>query len=356
MTVKKPEEEKLTVKNTKQEMLNAYHALLQEMEKQNQDRLKPEKIMEEKKTQAMVQTAEAMSTDGVVKEINELKLDMGKMLSGLSHQLEQQVQRFQDIQQAIDIKEKELREIYEIEKTAAALAALIEAQNQKRDVFEREAAQRKETLENEMRTTRAEWEKEKKEKEARMKELDAVEAKRRDREKEEFTYAFQREQQLARNKFADETAKLEKEVQARKEGLEKELKERTRALAEAETELKDLRTRAGKFPSEMESAVSKAVKETSEKLQTAAKNQVDLSNKQFEGERNVLTTRIESLQATVKQQAEQIVKLTQHQEMAYEKIQNIALKAIEGSSNVKSSAALQQTLAEHLKKQIKEEE
>ena len=106
----------------------------------------------------------------------------------------------------------------------------------------------------------------------------------------------------------------------------------------------------------MEAAVSKAVKETSEKLQTTAKNQVDLSNKQFEGERNVLTTRIESLQATVKQQAEQIAKLTQHQEMAYEKIQNIALKAIEGSSNVKSSAVLQQTLTEHLKKQIKEEE
>jgi len=356
MTVKKPEAEKLTVKNTKQEMLNAYHALLQEVEEKSQDQLKPEKIMEEKKTQTMVQAAEAMSTDGVVKEINELKLDMGKMLSGLSHQLEQQVQRFQDIQQAIDIKEKELREIYEIEKTAASLAALIEAQNQKRDAFDGEMAQRKEALENEIRTTRAEWEKEKKEKEARMKELEAAEAKRREREKEEFTYAFQREQQLTRNKFADETAKLENEVQARKEALEKELKERTRALTESEAELKDLRAKSGKFPAELEASVSKAVKETSEKLQASAKNQVEMMNKQFEGERNVLTTRIESLQATVKQQTEQIAKLSQHQEMAYEKIQNIALKAIEGSSNVKSSAVLQQTLSEHLKKQIKEEE
>jgi hypothetical protein len=353
MTVKRPEAEKLTVKNTKQEMLNAYHALLREIEEKSQDQLKPEKIVEEKKTQAMVQTAETMSTDGVVKEINELKLDMGKMLSGLSHQLEQQVQRFQDIQQAILIKEKELQEIYEIEKTAASLAALIETQNQKRDTFEKETAQRKEALENEIQTTRAEWEKEKKEKETRMKELDAAEAKRREREKEEFVYAFQREKQLAKNQFADETVKQEKEVRARKEELEKELKERSRALAEAEKELNDLRARAGKFPAEMEASVSKAVKEIHEKLQTVAKNQIDLTNKQFEGERNVLTTRIESLQATVKQQADQIAKLTQHQEMAYEKIQNIALKAIEGSSNVKSSAALQQTLTEHLKKQIK---
>ena len=43
MIVKKPEAEKLTTKNTKQEMLNAYYTLLQEVEQRNQDQLKPEK-------------------------------------------------------------------------------------------------------------------------------------------------------------------------------------------------------------------------------------------------------------------------------------------------------------------------
>ena len=56
----------------------------------------------------------------------------------------------------------------------------------------------------------------------------------------------------------------------------------------------------------------------------------------FEGENRVLTTRIESLEKTIKEQATQITKLTQHQEKAYGQVQEIAIKAVEGASNLKS--------------------
>jgi hypothetical protein len=77
--------------------------------------------------------------------------------------------------------------------------------------------------------------------------------------------------------------------------------------------------------------------------------------KEFEGERNVLKARIEALQNTVQQQAEQITKLAQQQELAYEKVQNIAVRAIEGAGNAKSMASLQELLTEQLKKQTREE-
>ena len=50
-------------------------------------------------------------------------------------QLEGEVSRFVAVRQAIAAKEKELAELYEIEKAAMSLAALIEAQNQKRADF-----------------------------------------------------------------------------------------------------------------------------------------------------------------------------------------------------------------------------
>ena len=72
--------------------------------------------------------------------------------------------------------------------------------------------------------------------------------------------------------------------------------------------------------------------------------------KEFIGERNVLTTRIESLEKSVKEQSEQIAKLTQQLEKAYQQVQEIAVKTIEGSSTIKSFANLQQWISEQTRK------
>jgi uncharacterized coiled-coil protein SlyX len=55
-------------------------------------------------------------------------------------------------------------------------------------------------------------------------------------------------------------------------------------------------------------------------------------SKEFEGERRVLTTRIELLQKTVKERREQITKLSAQLEKSYQKVEDIAVKAIDGSS------------------------
>lgn len=135
------------------------------------------------------------------------------MLTQISDRLEDEINKLEGVQKAIEIKEKELKELYEIEKTAATLAALIEAQNQKRQEFESEMAKRKEELIQEIEKTRAEWEKEKEKYEMEAKERNAAEVKEREREKEEFQYTFKREQQLLKNSFEDEKAKLEREIQ-----------------------------------------------------------------------------------------------------------------------------------------------
>jgi uncharacterized coiled-coil protein SlyX len=136
--------------------------------------------------------------------------------------------------------------------------------------------------------------------------------------------------------------------------MESELTEREKVIAEREDELNDLRKKVSAFPKEMETAVSKAIKETTEKLNLEAKNREELQKKEFIGERNVLTTRIESLEKTVKEQSEHIAKLTQQLEKAYQQVQEIAVKTIEGSSNIKSFATLQQWVSEQMRKSSQE--
>jgi hypothetical protein len=354
MADEKVQPKRLTMTNTKKQMIEAYNALLKQLEEKRASELKPEKKLEEKKTREVVETAKALSTEGVVKGINNLKIEINTALAQISDKLEAEVNKFQSIQKAIKSKEQEFQEVYEIERRAATLAALIETQNQKQTEFESEMASRKEELDIEIKGIRIAWEKEKKDHEAQIIDRDSEEKKRRGREKEEFSYGFRREQQLAKDKFEDEKAKLEKELQLKKEQMEKELTEREKAISQRENELQELQKKVGEFPGEMKAAVNAAAKEATEKTKAEAGNRLELLKKEFDGERNVLNTRIASLEKTLEQQNAQLIKLSQQLEMAYQKVQDIALKAVEGSATVKSVSGLQQLMSEQTRKPTQE--
>jgi uncharacterized coiled-coil protein SlyX len=120
------------------------------------------------------------------------------------------------------------------------------------------------------------------------------------------------------------------------------------------TELNESRKQTSAFPKELQSAVNQAVKEAVQRVESEAKNREKLLRKEFDGERNVLNTRIESLEKTVAEQNEQIAKLSQQVEKAYSQVQDIAIKAIEGTSRSQPLPSLQQLLSEQARKQSQE--
>jgi Fe-S oxidoreductase len=239
-----------------------------------------------------------------------------------------------------------LQELYGIEKAAASLAALIEGQNQKRREFELELASQKEQLKEEIEATRAEWEQEQKARETEVKERELTEKKARDREKEDYAYAIKREQQAIKDKLNDEKALLEKEIKLKREAAEKDLTEREKVIVEREKDLAQMRERVAAFPKELQEAVNKAVAEVTARLTGEAKTREELLRKECEGERNVFKTRVEGLEKTIKDLGERNARLTQQLDAAYQKVQEIAEKAIEGSSQSKSYAELQKLLSE----------
>jgi hypothetical protein len=209
-------------------------------------------------------------------------------------------------------------------------------------------------LSAEIESMREQWKAEKAEHDTQVKEQDAIEAKRRQREKEEYRYAFEREQQLARDKFEDEKAKL----LAEKTQIENEMKtaEQTEKTCRNVRDRwrsgrsSGLQSRSG-FPGFQPPWQRRPKRGRSAR----AKYQQDLLHKDFEGQKNVLTARVQSLEKSVKEQADQLAKLSQQQEAAYQKIQDVAVKAIEGASRVGSFAGLVHTLKEQTRKQATED-
>lgn len=341
---------KLSMSNTKQEMLEAYGAVLKNLEEKSLETLNPEEKIAQKRESEIIKAADALSSAGVTGKVSGLKTEIAKILDDLSLKLEDECSKYVKIKGAIAIKETELKEIFEIDKTAQTLAALIEAQLQSKKEFEEEAARKKEEFSLQMQAEFKTREDAKKAYEAGIKERDAQDAKTRQREKEEYEYAFKREQQLAKYKFEDEKVKMEKELLVKKETAEKQLAEREKIVQEKEAKLAELQKRIDNFPKELDTAVTKTAKEVSEKLSQEAHNKDELLMKSFEGERNVLQAKADSLERTVKEQKEQIIKLSQQLENAYKKVEDIAVKSVGGFSDYKAYLNLTQKPEEQNKK------
>jgi len=152
----------------------------------------------------------------------------------------------------------------------------------------------------------------------------------------------------------EEKARLEKETTQKREGMEREFAAREEAIRQSEQELKDLRDKVTAFPDELNAAVAGGVKVAVESAKLEAKNREELLNKESEGERNVFATRIAALENKVKEQSETIAKLAQQHEKAYSQVQEIAIRAVEGSSGAKALSSLQQLLVEQGRGQSQE--
>ena len=333
--IKVPE---VSMSNTKKEMLEAYEKIVNQLTEKHEAELKPAEKMEEKKTKAVTDAADSVTTEAVIKKTAELKHEFGLTLAKLAEKMDAEVARYESIKAAVENKQQELQDIFEIQKEATSLAALIEAQMQKREAFEEEMGARKDTLESEIRIVREEWEKTKKQHEQELKESEAAELKQRKREKEEYEYDFQREKQQLRDAFTTEKTAWEREWNNSREEKEKELAEREDTIVRSEAELKELREKVDKFPNELNKTVEKAVKEATERIILDAEHKEQLSLNKFEGEKNVLNIRIETLERTIKEQTQQITKLSSQLEKSYGQVQDIAVKAVEGSSGQRNMA------------------
>ncbi len=319
----------VTLSSTKKELMEAYLAAKEASEKRLQEELKPEKVREEHRKIETIKTADTIAAEDVLSHINSLKSAIAKELGGLAEKLDVEANKYRKLQEAVGIKEDELKRIYEIDAAASALAALVEAHRRKKLEYE--------TEESEMV---ASFERQKQEFQAVAKEEKEAFEKAGKRAREEFEYNWKREQEQKRNALKDELAALEKQIAQKETAFEQTVTEREAALTQRDAELSerekilsDLQSKVDAFPETLENAVAKAVKETASKLQSEFAMKEALLNKGFEGDRNVYEVRIKALESTVASQSRQIEDISSRQDKAYEKVQDIAARAVAGVAN-----------------------
>lgn len=325
----------VTMNNTKKELLDAYEAAKALHEQAQQQLLTAEEARRKAEKLAAIKTAEAQTAGDPIRRLQDLRTDIGRELSDIAQRYETETAIFKRVQQAIEEKQAELKDLYGIESAAGDLAALISAQQARKTEFEAEMARQQAELDAEVSATRAGWADEKARRAAEVKEEEEELKKRRKREQEDYDYSLKREREQRRNAIEDERGALEKDLAVKREAFEAEtaaktktLSEREQAVTTREAEFSQMSAKVQGFPNEIAGKVKEAVTQTTQRLTGDFDKARELMQARFEGEKNVFLGKTEALEALVAAQREQLLALAEKQEKAYEKVQDIATRAV----------------------------
>ena len=326
-------EKKVTPTSTKTEILKAYNELLGKIEESKQDNPKAEQ--EKKLKETTVAAAAALTDEKIIGQISSLKLNLNSTLDKIEDDLAAEYQKLLKIREAIAIEDQRLKDFYQINAGADSLAAILAAQKEKKEEFEREMALRKSELDDQLKSEKFNRDKETKLWEEKRKEAEELLKKQRSREEEEYQYNLQLARKKDKDQYEQKKAILDKELIQKKESFESEINSREQSVAAAEKELTDLRSKAANFPAELEKAVQTAVKETTAQLDKEHKFEKQFLLKDHEGEMKLKNQQIESLLARIKDLELQLKQAYAKAENAESNSKEITLKAIQSSGQIK---------------------
>lgn len=323
---------KLTDKNTKTQILDAYYKLLSELEDQNAAKHDPAAEVKAKKTADTLKSAATTVGQSVEDQIAELQKSVQSVLVNLSGSFADKVKEYTTVEEAIAVKKAELKEVHDIEVQAFTLAALVNTQKELTDKHNNdfEVTQGKynaDLLEIKKQIADA--------RETFAKELQEEKAKlnvERKREREEYEYNFNREKQknedelndlLAerRKNFADQKAAEQKELDSTREELEK----REEEVEAREEKIDELEAAVAALP-EKESRI-KAEAEASAKAQYDKMGAIKEASikKHYESDAKVLQSQLDSANAQLDSEKATNAELAKKLDAAYEKIQTMAI-------------------------------
>lgn len=324
---------KVTMKSTKQEIMEALQAAeakLAEQEQLSEDPLKEVKEAQKKKE---CEHAEDIVTSGILNP--------------------EYTQKWEDLNKALTSKEKELQDLYGIEVKAQTFVALINGYKQKEYDLETSFVEKEAALKEEFETKKVAYQKEldraleeckdkriraEKDHAAQMANLNQVvvdaknkAAQERAREEEEYEYNLQRQRQLENDAYADKKAAMEKEVAEMEAQANKLLEE-----ADSKVEyIAEMEAKVAAFPEELAAAVAEAEERGNKAAGKEYGYQKTMYMKEKEYEIKSLEDANERLSQALASAENKIATLTEKLDESYTRIQELAATTVQSNGGVK---------------------
>ncbi|MBD2440688.1 hypothetical protein [Nostoc sp. FACHB-110] len=353
---------KLTDKNTKAEILQAYEELAKEsaglktqltqIQKDSQTVNKDKPKVEPTTTMNKPATIQ-QKMNYTIESLAKIQLGFGSAANELSEQLTTQASKLGEIRKDVETEITELKQLHNLEIADDTLDTLITAYDDNSKAYQEEYSQRYEVLSQEILEQRIVWQKEQEEYKKTIKERNENLNKSRQRDTAEYKYDLELQRKLAADEYEQTQKGLYKQLEESQAATEKQWAEREKQIAEREKQFEEAKAKVEAFPKEKEAAMKKATEEGKGIAHYQAKVKADLYAKEVEGQKRFYEQRLQSLEQTITNQETRIQNLSKQLESALQQVQDLAVKAIEGTANVNSYQAIKEIALEQAKSQVK---
>lgn len=317
----------VTEKSTKQEIFEAYQLALSELEAKSATKFDPIVQAEQKKASETISKVESTNVSSYQSMVNGLS----KTLATISENLA----IYESIKSAIELKKSELKEMFDIEKAAYTLSALINSQTELKEKFTLEMENKKAELDQLVKSANEEMKVLKEKTLAEVKKIDEDAKKARKQEEETYTYDTMRKRKIETDKFNDDLAVKTKDYEAK-------LKE----LVAREANIKQLESTIESLKADMAKSIDKATKEATDSANKSSQFKINMLEKTHEGEVALLNSKIETLTQALTDTKQANATLTTKLDEAYAKIESMAKATIDGAGSKDMIATLKTALSE----------
>lgn len=312
----------LTMKNTKQELYDAYMAQKKQLEARSAMKDDPVVTQENKRKAAVLVSADEVA-------------EMDILSPGV-------VQQYKDLREAIDMKKATLKDLYDIEAEAASLVALINAHKDKEQELKDKYKKLSDDLEAEYQEKKTLKENDLIELEIKKEEVLEVTAnenkalveeltKARKREKEEYEYNLKRERKIAEDKWNDEQAAKEKALAER----EASIAETEAVLAAKEEYVEELERKVSEIPELIETATNEGIKKGKADADKSNAFEVRSINQKNEYEQAALRDRVTRLESDLDASNAKNDVLQEKLDAAYAQMRELAAETVKSAGGVK---------------------
>lgn len=345
-------------KNTKAEILTAFDELLKEKKALEVETAQATKVRSPEPSNGKSDAKGILSQDtptmkSILESLTKLQLNFGGAVSSLSEQLTLEALKLQEVRQAVSAEVEQLEALHNLEAADGTLDELIEQYGESFKTFNQELNQGRETVGQERNQAKKMWLKEQEEHRRAVKERSEMLTKARQRDVKEYTYNLTLQRKISTDEYEQQQKALYQEIEALQQNQEKAWAEREKAIAEREKQFEELKTKVEGFPKELEAAMKRAKEEGKGIANHQAKVKADLYAKDVEGSKRRYELQLQSLQETIQNEESRIYSLSQQLDAALKQVQDLAVKAIEGASNVSSFQAVREIAIEQAKTQAK---
>jgi colicin import membrane protein len=315
-----------TIKDTKATIFEAYKTVVAKLKEKNVKAMNVEDIKVNKVNKEVVEKAihSAMDVKGLTSLAGSLQTFSDDMITKMGE--------YVNIQSAIELKESELKELFDIEKEAFTLAALVDSHDAIKDNFNAEMNLKKSDLKEQLDAITD-----------GIVDLKRVSSVERKRDVEQYEYDFARDKKEKMNVLKDELTKLSKDhldnVMNKNDELSRwklELTEREQLIKDSEEETEELRKTVDEIPELIIEAIKSKVGKAEGMLKSKFDTEKGFMVAAQETKDQVNATKISEMGTTIEALNISVLSLQTKLDAAYGEIKAMAIATVEGAGNSKA--------------------